>query len=828
MTASTRPGLRARPGTYTGLFLVTLSTLMYEIVLTRIFSVTMWYHFAFVAISVALFGLTAGALLVYLFPRRFRDGDVPSRLWLFALLFGVTLAVCFVTQLAIPFDPELNVASAWSVLFTCVVIAIPFTCSGVVVCLALTRFPAQTNRLYAVDLIGAALGCILVVALFVVLDGPSLMIAIGALAALGAFFFARDAHSRRGMAIALAGTLVLGSSALVNGYLHSRGHPLLRVIWAKGEADPQHAYERWNAFSRVTVDTFVEGPAPPNGVGLSSTMPDTLRAEEKVMLIDSNAATGLTRYSGDSRETDFLRYDVSNLAHYGLTDANVLVVGVGGGRDVLSALEFEQDSVTGVEINPNILKITNGVYGDLTGHLDRDPRVTFVADEARSYLARSDRRYDLIQISLIDTWAASSAGAYALSENSLYTTEAWDLFLDRLAPGGLLSVSRWYSIPGREQPLEAYRAVALASAVLRSRGAANPRDHLIAYRAATRNRQASAVTLLVSPEPLTDDERSKLTSAAERLRFEPVLTPEHAIDPRFAALAAPDGPTDAAFAGLDADISPPTDNRPFFFQMADLGTIVSGAGFSRDDSTRPVLILSLLAVAILTLAAAFILLPLLVTTSADARRGMAPFYVYFAGIGLGFLLIEIAQLQRLSVFLGHPTYALTVVLFSLLVASGIGSFASERLRATEAPRRSLALLGALVVTVAAVGALTPEVIERMDSATTPARIATAVFLLVPIGFLMGMAFPIGMGAASNRSGEAKAFLWGINGAASVCASVFGVAIAVFYGISTSYWTGVAAYVAAASAMVVIVRRRRTVATPAAADDRPAETVTAAA
>jgi hypothetical protein len=778
---------------------------MYEIVLTRIFSVTMWYHFAFVAISVALFGLTVGALLVYLFPRWFRDGDVGNRLWVFAALFATTLAICFVTQLAIPFDPELNVVSAWSIFITCMVIAIPFACSGVVVCLALTRFPSQTNRLYAADLIGAALGCILVVALFTVLDGPSLMIGVGALAGLGAFFFALDAGSRRGMTVALSVAAVLACSSLLNGYLHAQGHPLLRVMWAKGEADPLHGYEKWNAFSRVTVDTYGDGPSRPNGVGLSTTMPGTLRAEEKVMRIDSNAATGLTHYTGDPAETDFLRYDISNLAHNALDDAAVLVIGVGGGRDVLSALEFGQRSVTGVEINPNILKITNSVHGDYTGRLDRNPRVTFVADEARSYLARSKNRYDLIQMSLIDTWAASSAGAYALSENSLYTTQAWDTFLNRLTPNGLLSVSRWYSIPGRAQPLEAYRAVGLAAEVLRDRGVTEPRAHMLAYSGPPNEQGATALTLLVSPQPFTDEALARLTAAAERLRFNTVLTPDEAVDERFVALASPD-PAVAAAVDVDADISPPTDDRPFFFQMADLGTIVSGAGFSRDDSTRPVLVLSLLAVIIFTLAIGFIVVPLLVKTDASAHRGMVPFYVYFAGIGLGFLLIEIAQLQRLSIFLGHPTYALVVVLFSLLVSSGIGSLASERVLSRVHPRRSLGVLALLVAAIAAIGVLTPRVIEAMDSATTPARIATTVLLLVPIGFLMGMAFPIGMGAARDRSAEAKAFLWGINGAASVCASVFGVAIAVFFGISTSYWIGTLAYATSTTALVFIVRR----------------------
>jgi hypothetical protein len=820
---------RARPGTYAGLFLVTLSTLMNEIVLTRIFSVTMWYHFAFVAISVALFGLTVGALMVYLGPQRFRDDAVPTRLWVFSLLFAVTLAVCFVTQLSIPFDPKPNVVSAWSVLLTCAVISVPFVCSGVVVCLALTRFPAQTNRLYATDLVGAALGCILVVTFFAYLDGPSLVIAIGALAAVGSLCFALDAGSRRGVAAAASVALVLGGSALLNAYLHDHGHPLLRIVWAKGEADPGHEYVKWNAFSRVTVDKFADVPVVPAGVGLSDTLPDDVhKVEERVMRIDSNAATSMARYTGDPAETDFLRYDISNLAHHALRDADVLVIGAGGGRDVLSALEFDQRSVTGVEINPNILHVTNGVYGDFTGHLDRNPRVRFVNDEARSYLARTGRRYDLIQISLIDTWASSSAGAYALTENGLYTKQAWNVFLDRLEPGGILSVSRWYTIPGRDAPLEAYRVVSLASAVLAERGATNPRDHILVYRARADPHVGGAATILVSPEPFSDEARAAIANAADRLDFTPVLTRDEVADPLFAPLTQPGGPG-PALDDVDADISPPTDDKPFFFQMADLGTILGGAGFSADDSTRPVLVLSLLAVAIFALAIGFIIVPLLVKTDPGTHRGMAPFYVYFAGIGLGFLFVEIAQLQRLSIFLGHPTYALTVVLFSLLVSSGIGSFASGQLRAAELPRRSLAVLGTLVVAVAAVGFLTPAVIEQMDSETTPARIAIAVLLLAPIGFLMGMAFPIGMGAASARSGGAKAFLWGVNGAASVCASVFAVAIAVFYGISASYWAGVAAYALAASALVVIVRRRVVVLEEKpVGGEVPAEKVTAAA
>jgi hypothetical protein len=818
---------RARFGTFAGLFAVTSATIMYEIGLTRIFSVTTWYHFAFLAISVALFGMTAGALLVHLLPDRFRDRDVAARLWRYSLLFSVSLAICFATQLSIPFSPERNVAGLWSVVLTCVVVSIPFVFSGVVVCLALTRFPPQVNRLYAADLVGAAVGCLGLVALFVVLDGPSLVIAVAALAALGATLFAAEAGSRPGVALALATALALGGFAGVNGWLSARGDALLRITWVKQSYDPQHSFEKWNSYSRVTVDGSEEAPVVPATYGPSPSLPTDARVNQLGMLIDGNASTVLTRYSGDPTETDFLRYDITNLGHHLRPAARVLVVGVGGGRDILSALEFEQEHVTGVEINENILRITNEEYGEFTGRLDRHPRVTFVNDEARSYLARTDERYDMLQISLIDTWAASSAGAFALTENALYTTAAWSLFFDRLEPGGVLSISRWHETPGTDRPLEIYRTVALAAQALKNAGVARPRAHILVYRSPDNSFGVQVATVLVSPQPFTSRDLRVIERTADSLGFTPVLTPTGALDRHFAGLVAPDGPG-AEVDRFEEDISPPSDDRPFFFQMADLDTLVSGKGFSSAASMRPVLILGLLAVTVLALTACFIVLPLLLATERAAHRGMLPYYAYFASIGLGFLLVEVAQLQRLTVFLGHPSYALTVVLFSLLVFSGIGSLVSERLAQTN--RRALLIgpLVALVAVVAAFGFLTPELIDRMAGATTPARIAAAVVLLMPLGLVMGIPFAIGMRAASRRAGAPLAFLWGINGATSVCASVFGVVIAVFFGISVAYWAGLGAYALAAASLVAITRPAAGVGSEAKPEpaDRPAAAASA--
>ena len=799
MTVSTTsPALSPRTGTYVGLFTVTLTTLMYEIALTRIFSVTMWYHFAFVAISVALFGMTLGALAVHLFPHRFRDEDVKRHLWLYTLAFAVAIVICFIAQLVIPFSPELTATGVLSVVGTCLVISIPFVFSGIVVCLVLTRFPARVNRLYAVDLVGAALGCVLLVALFSWLDGPSLIILVSALAAVAALVFASDGGSRRAMGAAAAVAVALFGLGGLNAVMYDDGDPLVGILWAKGVRDEGHLHERWNAFSRLSVDGDPE-------------------SDQLGMVIDSTAGTGLIRYTGDPAESDFLRGEISNLAHHAKTDADVLVVGVGGGRDILSALEFEQRSVTGVEINGDILDITNNTFGDYTGHLDRDPRVTFVNDEARSYLTRTDDEYDIIQISLIDTWAATAAGAFALSENSLYTTEAWDTFFDRLKPEGVLSVSRWYNTVEDNTPLETYRTAALAAEALTEQGIENPRDHILIYHGVPGFFGIKVATILVSPDPFEPAFIDELGDAGERLDFTTVLTPDESIDPKFAALTAPGGPGPALDL-FSEDISPPTDDRPYFFQMADLGTVLDGGLFEDRLATRPVLVLGMLALTVILLAACCIGLPLLAARRTGDRQALqkavVPYYTYFAGIGLGFLLIEISQLQRLSIFLGHPTYGLSVVLFTVLLFSGIGSMLTERFVRADRPASLVAPLVALLGVVLVFGLSTPAVVRAMDGSTTPVRIATAVALLAPLGLVMGMPFSIGMRAATRQPGTPTAFLWGINGATSVCASVLAVMISLFFGISSAFWVGTVAYVVALVSMVTIARR------PAADDAAP--------
>jgi len=787
---------------YFGLFFVALATLMYEILLTRIFSVTMLYHFAFVALSVAMFGMTVGALLVYMLPRLFTTERL--RVWLAAasLAFPIAMILSFLTQLSVPFRIYPSIVAIYAIVFTYAVIAVPFVVSGIVVCLSLTGFPAKVSRLYAADLCGAALGCVLLIPVLDYSDGPTAVLWVCWLASLGAIAFSRGVPSRALRAGAIATMLVFGVAAAAHTALVWRHFPVFRILYIKGSFEARPLYEKWNSYSRVRVNGNRDAQVLPQGWGLSRTLPAELRVRQLQMDIDVVAGTVMTGYDGTPASVPHLGYDVTNLAYRIRPGADALVIGAGGGRDVLSALTLGAKSVTAVEINKDILRTVNGRFGDFTGHLDRDPRVRFVNDEARSYVARSTDRFGLIQISLIDTWAATAAGAFVLSENAIYTTDAWRTFLSHLTPDGMLSVSRWYY---RDSPSEMYRTLTLAVDALRASGVADPRAHIAIVRnmtLANRPETPDGVgTLLVSRRPFTPGEIAALDRVSSELQFEVMLTPAASRDPLFVELAGPNA--EAAMAAYPLRINPPGDDSPFFFNMlrlrdlARLDLLQSG---KQTNNLIAVATLGVLLATVLVLTALCIFVPLW-WRRADAR-GSLPLLVYFSAIGLGFMLIETSQMQRLIIALGHPTYALSVVLFGLLLSSGIGSFLTGGVTAETASRSGAIRIAVLVAVLVATGIATPIVVRATAAGSTPVRVAAALALLFPAGLMLGMAFPIGMKAASagGRAAVLTPWLWGLNGAASVVASVLSICIALAWSIPAAYWTGCAVYLVALAAL----------------------------
>ncbi len=802
-----RGSVHAEPDLFThlGLFLTTLSLLQLELTLTRIFSVTMWYHFAFMAISLAMFGLAAGAVVVELRPR----ANPHHTLTRAALTFAIASAGCFALQTYVPADPQT------SMLWTAVafmIISVPFVFAGIVICIALTRFPGHAGALYASDLAGSALACILAIPFLNHVDAPTAVLLNAAIAALAALAFSRAAGAAATRRLSATGLLVFGLLllvALVNPWVR-----LVDVRWIKGQwtvgsarAQPTSGggweewkigatsrsvlYEKWNALSRIHV---LPGESRPFGWGLSSRFPATYTVDQLYLFIDAAAGTVITRFDGDPARLRHLKYDVTALAHYLRPNASALVIGVGGGRDILTALVFGQKRVVGVEVNPDMVKLLTERFADYSGHLDRRPGVVLVNDEARSYVARSSERFDIIQASLIDTWAATSAGAYVLTENGLYTREAWVMFLRHLTPGGILTMSRWYYQP---QPAETLRLAALATTSLSDLGVANPRDHVIVVRKKDNSvtGKFGVATIMVSPRPFDASDIARIGELCLEMDFVPVLTPTAAESAEFEAVATPT--TYRRFVRTyPLNIEAPTDDAPFFFHMLRVEGLLKRSTYQgmNDVNLKAVAVLGTLLAVVLGLSAGAIALPLV---RRDVRRGgSVPLMVYFAAIGLGFMMVEIGQLERLVIFLGHPMYGLTVVLFTLLIASSLGSACSAR-AGFLFRLLPLALLAFIVAS--------PLMTQGFASVSTPARIAISAVLLFPIGLLMGMAFPLGMRATERWPGAPAAWYWAINGAFSVISSVLALVVAIFWGVTVTLVVGLLAYCVALVALGVAGR-----------------------
>ena len=752
--------------TYIGLFLTTLSLLQFELFLTRIFSVTMWYHFAFMAISLAMFGLAAGAIFVELMKKR----EAHAILANFGLLLALTSAICFAAQLYIPVDPEKEIA--WTAL-AFILAAIPFVFAGMVVCVALTRFPRHTGALYAADLAGSAAGCILTIPILNHIHAPTAVILNAGIAALAAFAWPSNGKTR--WIAGSCGALLLSLGAI------NQSVKLVDIQWLKGGRNSHDGlYEKWNAFSRIHVR---ELGSQPFGWGLSPRYHARREIGQLYLDIDSGAATVITKFDGNLNAVEHLKYDVTALAHYLRNPTSVLVIGIGGGRDILTSLAFGQRHVTGVEINPDILRLLTRRFGQYSGSLLNNPDVTLVHDEARSYVARSLESYGIIQASLIDTWAATSAGAYVLTENGLYTKEAWLTFLTHLTPDGILTMSRWYY---QAQPAEILRLAALATASLMDIGVADPRQHVIIVR------NQDVATIMVAKRPFSAADIDAVTKISKAMEFQPVLTPRFAERPEFEAISTP-GQYEHLIRTYPLNIEAPTDDSPFFFHMLRAGDLLKRSTFQGMNqlNLRAVNVLGRSLAIVSGLSAIAIIAPLVFRRKVREARSIR-LMIYFAAIGLAFMMVEIGQLERLIVFLGHPIYGLTVVLFVLLLASSCGSFYSSRMRPW---------MWLLPVALAAFIFASPSVTYQLTAASTPVRIAVSALLLFPSGFFMGMAFPLGISkAVSVNEGAPTAWYWGVNGAFSVISSVLAVAVAVFWGVTVTLLVGLGAYILALIAL----------------------------
>ena len=767
---------------YFAIFALASATLSYQILITRFFSVMLYYHFAFAAISLAMLGLTRGAMKVYGDPVRYAPERVAAEFAHHATWFAISGVGAMIAFLCMPLViPGEYLTLALAV--TTIAFAWPFTEGGVCITLLLTRLPYSGGWLYAADLLGAALGCLGLIFALLVVDPVSATLWIGAFAACAGWVVARESGNPSSLRLSRSVMLALVVAAAAHTVLAASGKSHIGVLWAKGVQQSGTLFERWNTYSRVRVRPL--GETVPFGWGYAH--PQQTKIDQHLLDIDADAGTVITRLDGDIGKLSYLKDDVINAAYLVQSPSDVAVVGVGGGRDVLSALFFGAKHVRGIEINPAIFEVLTDKFADFSGHLHRRPGVSLVNAEARSYINGSSERYDLVQISLIDTWAATAAGGLTLTENRLYTVEAWDDFYRALNPGGMLSVSRWYKPDAHRG--EFYRLVAIAASALQRKGvpAAELSKHVVVVNV------GDVVTVITRPDAFTDAQWQGARTRLLAQDFKILLGPDVTYDAVTSRLLS--GTADAAFfESLPENVAPSTDDNPFFFYTARLRDAVTtySSLFGNNNAaitlTRALVILTLLACVY------YIIVPFISLARRMPLSTLTPPVAYFSAIGMGFMLIEISQMQRLMVFLGHPVYSLGVVLFTILLFGGIGS-ATVSAR-TPRPGAVIARVIALMTTLILAGVLTPLVATWARSEATDIRILVSVLLLAPPAFCMGMMFPLGLNIWRRHS-ELLPFFWSANGITSMFASVLGMALSIEVGIANTYALGVCFYVVCA-------------------------------
>jgi hypothetical protein len=770
-----------------GISAVTGATVVLELLLTRIFSVTLYYHFAFAVISLALFGLGASGIYLYIrrpsYPRAEAEVQMARSALLAAL--SAVFALVVVLRTSVPGHFSWKLVESLAVVY--VVCAVPFFFAGLTVSLTIYHLRDEITLVYLYDLCGAGAGCVIAMALLAIGGAPSGVLATAALLSLAGLPFSMRAR-RVGLACVSA---ALGVGLLLCAAVNARD-PFLHVTSAKELDESKVVFERWNLFSRVTVERVRQADRP-----------------YRWMRIDSSAATRIWsgaavdraihdgRHPGpDGKDSYFLGRHHSLAYLLGDSSRPVLVIGPGGGADIASALVMGKRDVRGVELNPIIVdRVMRGAFARWSGDLYRRPGVRVEVGEGRSFVRRSRERYGVIQATLVDTWAATSSGAFTLSENNLYTLEAFEDFLEHLTRDGILTMTRWDRHP------ELTRLLVLARRALEHRGLARATDAARHFWLAGDGR---TVTMLVKRTPFSAGELARLREHdrrnGHRIVFDPDTPRRHLYH---TALRTRD--LAGFIAAAQRDLSPPTDDRPFFFYSIRPDRVADTLARYRHLGGQDLgfFLLSTILGVVTVLVVALMVVPLIVFRRRDlagATRDKVGALVLFVGLGLGFIIVEMSLMQRFVLFLGHPVHALSVVLFTLLVMGGIGSHLSGRVSIEKLRRWTLRSIGVLLGVLLALGVGLGPLFHALVGLPFVARVALSIATIAPLALLMGRMLPSGVRLLSIRHAEVIPWCWGMNGAASVLGSVLAMALAMNLGFNATLGAGMTAYALAGAAL----------------------------
>jgi hypothetical protein len=748
---------------FAGIFLIALSGLVLEVSITRIFSAAIWYHFAFVAVSVALVGLGASGLVVQHRVKKLK-GKWAENLtiysaWGIAIFIPITLFVMHALASQVIYLP------LFMILFS-----VPFFLVGIIISAAFNAFASVAGRLYAADLIGASVGALLVVLFLVLTGGEGATLIVGLIAAIGGTIFSRIAKNTKKTVVSLMFVAFALSLIFLNHATQIFAIPTDPTaqkdlpIYLREHPGSKIVKTEWNSFSRIDV---VEGGA--GGEGLVAKV-----------FIDGGAGTNIISWDGKTESRQELSTWMQYLPFKMMQDPKVLVIGSGGGRDVVASLVSGSKDVTSVEINPIIYETVKS-YGDRAGNVYSHEYVRSYVDEGRSFITRSSEKYDIIYVPFVDTWASVSSGGLSVSENFLYTLQGFQQYYDHLTDTGKIVTVRWL--------IDAPRFISTYAKLLEQNGI--PQDqldrHLIMVTSDSYTQDPSVTMVIFSKSPFTDEEIRFFSQSFSQYGYKPILVPGQIMREPYSALLNGQINLDQFYNMFETKVYPVTDDNPYFLSF---------------EKPLPGVV-EVLLYASVGIVAIFLLVPFAwmkrrreeEVGTKKSEIGIATMIPYFAALGMGFILIELALLQKLILLMGNPTMTFALLLFTLLISSGAGSLLSARIA-----KNNMKNLVFIIGGIAGLGILyflfLPPIIYSTIAEPIEAKAAVSIAILAPIGFLMGMPLPTGMRLLKVHRPDYIPWMWAVNGAFSVLGAVLAIALGIMYGSSLAMILGILIYLIA--------------------------------
>lgn len=795
--------------------LLSLATLAYEVLLMRLFSIIQWHHFAYMIISLALLGYGASGTFLALTQAKLLP-RYPAVFVTNLLLFGLSVVPCYLLAQQIPFNAEELLWDFSQPLYLLVIyllLALPFFFSANAIALSFSNYRGVISRIYAFDLSGAGVGSLAVVLLLFVFFPIDALAIIGSLGLLTVVIATWELQLRQRLWLSLVVVVLMLPLAGLSNWVDLNFSPYKALSQTLRIGGNQIVTERSSPLGLISVVESSRVPlrhAP--GLSLNAT---TEPPSQLGLFTDGNGMTVITQDTGDRQAFRYLDQLTSALPYHLKQQQHVLILGAGGGADIQQARFHRVPNIEAVELNPQIIELVQQDFASFAGHLYDRTDVSLHVAEARGFIEASARQFDLIQIALLDSFSASATGLYSLSENYLYTTEALQSYMEHLSSNGYLAITRWIKLP----PRDTLKLFATSIETMRQLKIPNPERHLILIR----GWQTS--TLLIKNGVITAAEIAKLRNFCAERSFDMAYYPGMSADeanrynilrqPYFyqAALALLGEEHDTFIERYKFNLTPATDDRPYFFNffkwsaLPEILELRGRGGMPLLEWGYLILIYTLLQALLASLL--LILLPLAFLRHKQARvaskTGLVRVLVYFIAIGLAFLFIEIAFIQKFILFLHHPLYAAAVVLAAFLIFAGLGSAWSRRHADTHNYRKgvNIAVSGIVALGILYILALGP-LFEMLITLPVALKIIITIALIAPLAFCMGMPFPLALASVGEQATALIPWAWGVNGCASVLSAVIATLLAIHFGFIIVVALACLLYVLAASAFPIFI------------------------